>query len=164
MKNFLKLLLFFGILTTQAQSKIELTPQGFPSVEINAPQRPLEELIDASKAWAPYFNKIGYDITEVTTNSMLIEAKYENAYHYYNVGVKYNCDIRYSLKIAFADGKCAMKFTVKEIYGENQLLKTTVADFFTADGKVKDDFRDAKPSLENTANRILKSFANFISR
>ncbi|MGC4041639.1 MAG: hypothetical protein QM710_12855 [Flavobacterium sp.] len=167
MKHLIKIFLFLGIVTAQAQSKnqLQLTLQGFLPIEINAPNLPLDQLMELSKSWAPYFNKNGYDVSEVTTNSMVIDAKYENAYYYYNVGVKYNCDIRYSLKIVFTeDRKCQMKLTVKEIYAGNVLTKTTIADFFTSDGNVKDDFSDAKPSLENSVNRIFKSYANFISR
>lgn len=165
MKYLLHIALFFYITITSAQTKLELTPQGFQSLEMKTPNLPQDQLIQVSKAWAPYYNKNGYDVSEVTENSLLIDARVENAYYYYNVGVKYNCDIKYSLKIVFSeDKKYTLTITVKELYGENALLKTTVADFFTPEGKLKDDFRDAKPSLEKTVNSIVRSFTNFISR
>ncbi len=71
----------------------------------------------------------------------------------------------YSLKIAFQDDKTyTLHFTVKEIYAENVLKKTSVTDFFSPEGKLKDDFTDAKPSLEKTASNIVNSFINFIER
>lgn len=165
MKQLLTTALFFCIALSSAQTKLELTPKGFLPVEMKTPSLPPDQLIDVSKAWAPYYNKNGYDVLGVTDNALTIEAKVENAYYYYNVGVKYNCDIKYSLKIVFQENKTyKLTLTVKELYGENVLLKTTVADFFTPDGKLKDDFRDAKPSLDKTVNNIIKSFANFISR
>lgn len=165
MKYFLRIALFLFIATSNAQTKLELTPQGFMPLDMKTPNKQLDELIDTSKSWAAYYNKKGYDISEVTTNSLTIEAKDENAYYYYNVGVKYNNDIRYTLKINFNPDKTyTLKIAVKEIYAENVLLKTTVADFFTEEGKLKDDFRDAKPSLENTINGIVKSFTAFIAR
>jgi hypothetical protein len=165
MKHFLYITLFFCIATASAQPKLNLTPQGFEQIEMRTPNLPLDQLLELSKAWAAYYNKTGYDIFDVTTNSLTIEAKNENAYYYYNVGVKYNCDIKYSLKIVFReDKKYTLKLTVKELYGENVLLKTTISDFFTLDGTLKDDFRDAKPSLENTVNNIIKSYTNFIAR
>jgi hypothetical protein len=165
MKHFLKITLFFCIAISQAQTKLELTPQGFQQLEMKTPNVPLDQLMELSKAWAAYYNKNGYDVFDVTQNSLTIEARNENAYYYYNVGVKYNCDITYTLRIVFReDKKYTLALSVKEIYGENVLLKTTTADFFTPDGTLKDDFRDAKPSLENTVNKIVRSFTNFIER
>lgn len=165
MKHFLSITLFLFFSVGLAQVKLELTPQGFPSIETETPNKPLDQLIERSKAWAPYYNKKGYDVLEVTENSLTIEARNENAYQTWNVGVKYNHDIQYSLKIVFdKDQKCKLTFSVKEIYADKILMKTTTADFFTADGKLKDDFRDAKPTLENTTNRIVNSFINFISQ
>lgn len=60
--------------------------------------------------------------------------------------------------------KYTLTFIVKEIYIDNVLLKTTVADFFTSEGKLKEDYKDVKPSLESTANRIIKSYINFIAQ
>lgn len=165
MKYFLKIGLFFCIALCSAQAKLELTPEGFSPLEIKTPNQPVEQLLQASKSWADFYNKKGADVFDVTENSLTIEARVENAYHYYNVGVKYNCDIVYSLKIAFAENKIySLKFLVKEIYAKNVLLKTTTADFFTPVGKVKDDFRDAKPSLESTVNKIVNSYIKFIAQ
>lgn len=165
MKYFLLTFLFFSISICSAQSGFEMNPQGFATQEMNAPKRTLDKLMELSKSWAAYYNKTGYDISEVTQNSFVIEARIENAYRLYNVGVKYNYDIRYRLKIVFEDNqKYTFSFSVKEIYTENIMVKTTTADFFTADGKVKDDFKDAKTSLEKTADKILKSFDAFIAQ
>lgn len=142
---------------------LELTPQGFPPLEKKSPNKPLDQLMDSAKAWASYYNKQGYDVSDVTANSLTIEARNENAFFSYNVGVKYNYDIKYSLKVVFGeDKKYSLKFTVREIYAENVLLKATVADFYTPDGKLKDDYKDAKPALEKTANSIIKSFVGYI--
>ncbi len=164
MKHFLSIALFFWMTIALAQPKLELTPQGFPVLEMKTPNKPLDKLIEISKSWAPYYHKNGSDVYDVTSNSLNIQARIENAFYSYNVGVKYNYDIVYTLKIIFNDDKSyTMSISVKEIYAENVLLKINTADFFTADGKLKDDYRDAKPSLETTINKIAKSFANFIA-
>ncbi len=165
MKHFLQITLFLCMVTVSAQPVVELTPQGFEPVAIKTPDSPLDQLMELSKSWASHYNKKGYDIVEVTENSLTIEALNQNAFYYYNVGVKYNHDIRYTLKIVFGENRqYSLAFRVKDIYAENVLLKTTVTDFFTPDGKLKDDFRDAKPSLEKTVNDIVRSFAVFIDR
>ncbi|MES2410445.1 MAG: hypothetical protein V4535_03275 [Bacteroidota bacterium] len=165
MKHFFTIALFFCIALCSAQIKFEITPQGLLPLELNTPNRPIDQLIELSKAWAPYYNKVGYDVSDVTQNSLTIDGRVENAFYSYNVGVKYNYDIRYSLKIQFTENqKYTIRISVKEIYAENVLTKTTLTDFFTAEGKLKDDFRDAKPSLENTINKILNSYTNFINQ
>lgn len=165
MKFFFTIALFLCTGLCLAQIKLEITPQGLLPLELKTPKRPIDQLVELSKSWAPYYNKIGYDVSDVTQNSLTIEARVENAFYSYNVGVKYNYDIRYSLKILFMENqKYTIRISVKEIYAENVLTKTTLADFFNAEGKLKDDFRDAKPSLENTLNKIVNSYVNFISQ
>jgi hypothetical protein len=164
MNNFLKITLFFWIVVSSAQTKLELTPKGFPPLEIEMPNQPITKLIERSKEWSPYYN-VNADVFNVTKNSLTIEAPYENAYYYWNLGVKYYFGIKYNLKIVFRENqKYTLTFTVKEIYIDRVPIKTTVANFFTSEGKLKDDFKDAKPSLENTVNKIIKSYINFIAQ
>ncbi|MDR6846530.1 hypothetical protein [Flavobacterium granuli] len=164
MKHFLKITLFFWIIVSSAQPKLEMTPKGFLPLEVEMPNQPVNKLIEQSKSWAPYYNEKGFDVFDVTENSLTIEAPYENGYYYYNLGVKYNFDIQYSLKIVFGENqKYTLTFIVKEIYIDRVPLKTTVADFFTSEGKLKEDFKDVKPSLEKTANRIVNSYIAFIT-
>lgn len=147
-----------------AQTKMEMTPQGFAPIEFATPDKPLEKLIEAAKSWAPQYNKKGYDITEVTANSITIDALREYACFYYNRGERFEFNIRYSLRIVFNENKtCTVAFSANEFYAKQTLTQTTVADFFTPDGKLKQDFTDVKPSLEYTADKIVTSFINFIS-
>lgn len=163
MKHFLKIALFFWIIVSSAQTKLEMTPKGFLPLEMDMPNQPIHQLIEQSKEWARYYNEKGSDVFDVTESSLTIEARYENAYYYWNLAVKYNFDIKYSLKVVFGENqKYTLTFTVKEIYTDRVLMKTMVADFFTSEGKLKEDFKDVKPSLEGTANRIIKSYINFI--
>jgi len=142
-----------------------MTPQGFLPIEIETPDKPLDKLLQFSKSWAAYYNKKSYDIFDVTTNSLTIEALNENAYYYWNLGVKYNYDVKYILKIVFEENqKYTLTFTIKEISTNATITKTKIADFYTSDGKLKDDFKEVKPSLENTVNNIVKSYANFIAQ
>jgi len=165
MKYLLKTTLFFWMVVSSGQTKLELTPKGFIPLEIETPNQPIDKLIEQSKGWASYYNKNGSDVFDVTKNSLTIEAPYEYAYYYWNLGVKYNFDIKYSLKVVFGeDQKYTLTFIVKEIYIDNVPIKTTVANFFTSEGKLKDDFKDAKPSLEITVNKIIRSYINFIAQ
>lgn len=163
MKHFIKITLLFWIVASSAQVKLEMTPKGFLPLEMDMPNQPIHQLIEQSKEWARYYNQKGADVFDVTENSLTIEARYENAYYYWNLAVKYNFDIKYSLKIVFGENqKYTLTLIVKEIYTDKVLLKTTVADFFTSEGKLKEDFKDVKTSLEKTANRIVNSYITFI--
>lgn len=162
MRFFYALTLLVTFATT-AQPALELTPQGFSPITIESPNKPPEKLIEAAAAWAPYYNKKGYDVYDVTANSLSIDARKDNAYFYRNLGERYDYNIRYSLKVVFnADKTYTLSFSVKDIFAKEVLVQTTISDFFTPEGKLKEDFLEVKPSLENTANKIIKSFAEFI--
>jgi hypothetical protein len=156
-------LFFLCTVSLSAQQALEMTPQGFAPITLDSPSKPLEKLIEAATAWAPYYNKKGYDVYDVSANSITIDAWKDNAYFYRNLGERYDYNIKYSLKVVFnADKTYTLTFAVKDIYAKKVLVQTTVADFFTPDGKLKEDFLEVKPSLENTADKIVKSFAEFI--
>ncbi|MFT3794023.1 hypothetical protein [Flavobacterium sp.] len=162
--RFLSAVLLLFVSLGWAQPQLEMTPRGFAPIELPSPNKPNEKLMEAVEAWVPYYNKKGHDIYDLTTSSASIDAFKEYAYFYYNTGDRYDCNIVYTLKVVFNPNKTyTLTFSVKEIYAKQTLTKTTVADFFTPDGKLKDDFADVKPSLEKTANRIVKSFAEFIA-
>lgn len=165
MKNLLKIILFFCTVMSTAQTKLELTPKGFEPIKIEMPNKLMSELINQSKEWAPYYNINGFDVFDVTQNSLSIEALNVNAYSNYNIGVRYWYDIKYNLKIVFdEDKKYTLTFTVKEIYTDKVPLKSKLTDFFTSGGKLKEDYKEIKPSLENTVNKIVNSYINFIAR
>ena len=140
-----------------------MTPQGFAPVTLETPRKTNEKLMEAARAWAPFYNKKNYDIYDVTENSLSIDGWKENAYFYRHLGERYDYNIKYTLKVVFnTDKTYTITFFLKEVYAKEVLVKTQVADFFTADGKLKEDFEEVKPSLENTVEKILKSFSGFI--
>ena len=163
MKSFFSILLLLAFYAGSAQPKVELTPNGFASVTIPRPAKTNEKLIELSRAWAPFYNRYEQDVYNVTGNSITIDAIKNNAYFYRNRGEAYKHRIKYSLKADFNETTITLTFAVKEIYAKNVLTKTTVADFFAPDGRLKEDFEEVKPSLELTANNILRSYAGFIS-
>jgi hypothetical protein len=165
MKNFISLLLLLCFTLCRAQPKTEMTPLGFTPVEITTPNKPLDKLIALTKSWAAEYNKDGYDVFDVTENSATVGALKINACFHRSLGVTYDFNIRYTLKIVFTKEKTyLLTFTAKEFYANEVLTKNTIADFFTPDGKIKEDFDEIKPSLERTANKIIESYSNFISR
>lgn len=154
-------------IAANAQIKIELTPTGFPVINIAKPQKPIEKLMANAKAWPILFNRnneYGHDIYDVTENSLSIDAYRENAFYYRNRGEEYQHRIRYTIKVEFGDDIYSLTFLVKEIYYGNSLTKLSVADFFAPDGRLKEDYEEVKPSLEYSANSIVNSFAQYLTR
>ena len=163
MKIILQILLFFCVSVTFAQTKVEMTSKGFTPIELSAPNKPVEKSIEAAKNWAATYNKNGYDVYDVTANSLKIDGLKKNAYFYRNLGETFTYNITYTLEVYFnADKTYTLAFSVKQIYLKNTPVQTTIADFYMPDGKLKEDFADVKPSLEDTAEKIVKSFSNFI--
>jgi hypothetical protein len=160
-------LLFVATLSIslKAQSSTELSASGFAPVTLPVAERPLTHLMEIANAWAANYNKKEYDIYDVTTNTISVDARRDDAFFYRNRGEKYTHDIVYSLKVTFnEDQTFTMQFSVKEIYANKVLLKTTVADFFAPDGRLKSDYIEAKETLDRTANKIMSSFAAAVSR
>lgn len=167
MKKILLVLLLLGAVPAFAQTVLELTPQGFPSFTIKRPDLPDDKLIEAVRNWVATYNEknqYGYDITEVSAAGMTIDAYKRNAFFYNNRGEIYQHRIRYTIKLGFSADNIKVLFSVSEIYAHKKLLELQVADFFLPDGRLKDDYRDAKPSLEKTVNSIVNHFAEFMSR
>ena len=165
MRHFLITVLFFATIFASAQ-RPELAPQGFAPVEFAAPDKPFEKIVELSKSWAAsYDKKRRADVFDVTANSLSIQGWNEYAFFYRNIGVRYDCNITYTMKVTFLeDKKYTITFAVKEIYAEDVLTKMTIASFFTPDGKLKDDYTEVKPSLESRVETILKSYSNFIAK
>jgi hypothetical protein len=160
--------LFFFVLLTAAvfgQAKMELTPTGFATLSFPKPAKTLEKLIEHSRNWAAFYNRnndFPYDVYDVTATSLSIDGFVENAFYYRNNGEVFHHRIKYTLKIEFGKDTYDLRFIVREIYADKTLTKTTVADYFTPDGKLKEDFEDVRPSLEKTAAEVVRSFANAI--
>ncbi|RZK10556.1 MAG: hypothetical protein EOO46_10300 [Flavobacterium sp.] len=164
MKKLLLLFCCFYSCFAFSQEKIELSQNGFPTVTVAKPNIPLENLIEASKSWASSYNKNGADVYEVTINSLKIDALRKGAFQYYSLGERYTFDVKYTLAVEFGDENYTLKLVVKEIYTDDKLIKSTIADYFTPEGKIKEGFEEIKPSLELTVNKLMSSFVSYMQR
>lgn len=164
MKKLLTICCVFYCLLAFSQETVELTSNGYPTVTIAKPAIPLENLIDASRSWALSYNKNGADVYEVTSNSLKIDALRQNAFHYYSLGERYTFDIKYTLAVEFGATNYTLKFMVKEIYTDGKPIQSTIADYFTPEGNLKEGFEEIKPSLDTVVNKLLSSFADFLQR
>lgn len=157
MKKIITLFFLFICTFLNAQPPLVLDQGGFAPVRFDVPDVQLKTLMDNTKAWSYSVNKKGADFSEETDHSIVVTAFEENAFFIRNRGEQYAFRIRYAMSISFDKGQCTVFFKVKEIYDGEQLTKSTLSDYFTSDGKLKDDYRDAKPSLEKSANDLLSA-------
>lgn len=164
MKKLLTIFYIFYCCSAFSQQTLELTPNGFLTLTVAKPNMPLEKLIEASRSWALSYNKNGADVYEVTTSSLKIDALRKGAFAYYSLGERYTFDVKYTLAVEFGDANYTLKLTVKEIYTDDKLIKSTLSDYFTPEGKLKEGFEEIKPSLEITVNRLISSFTAYIQR
>lgn len=164
MKNIYTFLLLFTTILSFGQSKSELLPNGtFPPVEENIKSMTNEKFIDGTNLWIAEFSRGEYDITEVTQNSLTIDAFRDNAFIYTNRGETFPHKVKYQLKIAKNGNKYSANFKITEIHTKKTILESTMADYFTSEGKLKEGFEDVKPSMDRTVNIILGSFYRYIS-
>ncbi|RZJ24204.1 MAG: hypothetical protein EOO48_14740 [Flavobacterium sp.] len=164
MKKITTLFLILFSTFIYAQPPLVLDQNGFAPVHFDVPDVQLKTLMDNTKAWSYSVNKKGADFSEETDHSINVTALEENAFFIRNRGEEYAFRIKYAMSINFEKGQCTVFFTVKEIYDGEQLTKSTLSDYFTSDGKLKEDYRDAKPSLEKTANDLLKTLYRKLQR
>lgn len=165
MKFFSTFLIFCCFSTMTAQLQMDLSPSGFAPVEAAMPNAPMNNLIETAKGWAYNYNKKGADVYEITANSLKIDAVKDNAFYYVNRGQKYVFGIKYMLIVTFGEARYKVSFVVKEIYAKDQKpMQSKLSDYFTSEGKVKEDYTEMLPSLEYTAEQIVGSFLETMGR
>ena len=164
MKNLYLFIFLFTAILSQAQSKSELLPNGtFPPVQENIKPMTSEKFIDGTNLWIGEFARGEYDITEVTENSLTIDAFRDNAFIYTNRGESFPHKVKYQLKISKNGNTYSANFRVTEIHTKKVILESSMADYFTSEGKLKEGFEEVKPTMDRTVNIILGSFYRYIS-
>lgn len=164
MKNLYSFILLFTSILSFGQSQSELLPNGtFPPVEENIKPMTNEKFLDGTRFWIGEFSRGEYDITEVTENSLTIDAFRDNAFLYTNRGESFLYKVKYQLKIAKNGNKYTANFKVTEIHTRKSVLESTMSQYFTSEGKLKEGFEEVKPSMDRTVNIILGSFYKYIS-
>lgn len=149
-----------------AQPQMVLMPYGFDPVEVQIPSISQEKFIELSKSWAAEFTRgqKGYDVSDVTSNSLTITAYKRNAFFYRNLGETFQYTIRYSMKLSSYDTYYKLVFTVTDIYANDDvLINYKIPDYFSSSGQLKDGYSDIKPSLEKTVNYIVASHYSAIA-
>ncbi|RWX01039.1 hypothetical protein [Flavobacterium cerinum] len=166
MQKLLPILCLFIAGIAIAQPQMVLMPYGFDPVEVQIPSISQEKFIELSKSWAAEFNRgqKGYDVSDVTSNSLTITAYKRNAFFYRNLGETFQYTIRYSMKLNSYGTYYKLVFTITDIYANDDvLINYKIPDYFSSSGQLKDGYSDIKPSLEKTVNYIAASHYSAIA-
>lgn len=164
MKQLLLIGLFLYAGVAWAQPPFELTPNGFAPVTFTVPARDMLDRADRITRWAAKENRKGHDVVRESDQSLRVEARRDNAFFYRDRGEEYAFRIDYVMTIGFTDDTCTVTFSVSDIYGKGRPVQMQLSDYFLSDGRLKEDFRDVKPSLERTANALLRSLYDALQR
>lgn len=156
-------LLFFS--TVFAQTQVELTPSGFSPnpVSEKIPAMTNERFMDLTRLWIEEFTRGTGTVSELTANSLTLDAYRDNAFYFTNLGETYYFKVRYQMKIAKNGNTYTASLQVTQIQNTRSVLESTLADYFLPDGTLKEGFEQVKPSMEKTANIILGSFYRYIA-
>ncbi len=158
--------LFFLMLTISINAQLIVKPTGFNSIAAEKPDKTNEKFIELAKSWAATYNRtveFPYEIYNVTATSFEIDAHKPNAFYYRNRGEAYYHRVKYNMKITLDEQTYKVDFAVKEIYTSNVLTEMNLSTFYAPDGRVKQEYIDAIPSLEKSANAIVRSFVDYMS-
>lgn len=162
---FIAVVLLFSTVGLHAQ--FELAPSGFNTVALERPNLSDEALMEAVRSWMVneyQHNEYGYDVYDEQPNGLTWSAQMPHAFFYRNRGEEHFHRIKYECNLRFDNRQIQLDFRVVEIYTARQVTQLTTGAFFNQQGILKDDYRDAKPSLERNVNRLLRSFTAFMGR
>ena len=165
MKLILQLLLLFSAFANYAQINVRVTQNG---VDPNPTQGKIpamtdERFIELTQNWIQEFSRGEFEITELTPNSMTIDAFRDNAFIYRNKGETFHHKIKYRMKVQKTGNTYTAGFQIAEIYANKVLLKSLISDYFLSNGNPKEGFEEVKPSLENSINIILNSYDRYLN-
>lgn len=105
----------------------------------------------------------------------VVKAKFENekirlngfakdAWFYKSFGKSLYYDMKYSLEIAFKDGKYKFSYEISDNFYTDGSRAYHFTQMFTGNGQVKKYYaEDGVPSLEKTMNDLSTSFYNFVT-
>ena len=164
------LLCFITLGTANAQPpELKLQSNGFEQVDITIPATKNDKLVALTRSWVAELEHRGpdqgkgYDITNVTDNSITVSGYKKNGFYFRDRGEQFMHKIRYTMKITFYESHYTVDFKVMQIFTDNDVpVKYSIPDYFLPDGKLKDGYTELDSSLENTVNNLILSHYNFI--
>lgn len=161
MKAFLVtvMLLVATHLFSQSIPKFELTKSGVQSVEVIIDSSNTKEIYQKALKWVnETFEKPKSVITRDQKNKYLrINGFRKNAWLYKSQDKVEIIDMEYSFSIAIKDKKVRLRFSIGQFWSENKKTIYDYTAFFNNTGEIKEDYTDAKQSLENSMNEIASS-------
>lgn len=102
-------------------------------------------------------------VADLPGEKIRISAFMPSAYFIKQLGQKLYYDMYYELEVEFKDGKIRVTYTPGQITGDGRKMLFDVYYFFKEDGSVKNAYKDAIPSLNESINGLVRSLIGFIT-
>ncbi len=160
------LFLLHGQVHGQDYSKFVLTKDGVEPIVVQFDSMSAPVLYAKAYKWVQksYKNPEKVLKTNLQGEEIRVEAYKEGAFFYKQFGKPYYFDIEYSFTIQLKDKKIRLIYTPSQIWTSlSSRALFSYSSFFKKTGELKDVYRDAKPSMEQTMNDLVKSLCDYLN-
>lgn len=156
--------LLFLPLVTSAQELI-IKKDGCAPVVYEFSGFSADSLYKKSVAWVKekYRKPSEVLVADLPGEKIRVSGFMSNAYFIKQLGQKLYYDMYYDLEVEFKEGKIRVSFTPGQITGDGRKALFDVYYFFKEDGSVKNAYKDAVPSLNESVNSLVRSLTAFIT-
>jgi hypothetical protein len=166
MKTTLSLLIFSLIsLVTYSQDSLKITIDGVAPIVVNIEGKTASELYNKALNWVQttYKNPESVLKSKIENESIRVDGFSSSAWFYKSMGISNYYDMEYSIEVSFKDGRYRLEFIVGQFYAKGQKVMHQPKHFFKKDGSIAKMYSDAVPSIEQTMNKLSKTFYNYVS-
>jgi len=160
--------LIFVLISTlshsQKMTNFELTKEGVKPVNIKLGNLGAKIIYKKTMDWVQenYSNPSAVLKSNIENKTIRIEDLKRNAWFYMGFGFKNEFDMEYSFQVDIQDNKVKLTFTPKQFWNGDEKAPFSYDLFFTNDGRVDWQWKDAKPSMDKTMNDIGLSLLSYI--
>jgi hypothetical protein len=166
MKN--KLLLFIALLSctlsfSQDIPKLKLTPTGVEPIVVATDSLKATDLYKKALNWVQetYKNPDMVLKAKIENEKIRIEGFQSEAWWFKSLGMKMYIDMKYTVEIAFKDGKYKFEYTIGQFSNKGSDVLYDYTSFYKKNGEVRSMYSDAVVSIEETMNNLSLSFYDY---
>jgi hypothetical protein len=160
----LLLTLTFNSAKSQILPKFELTIDGVEAIIVNIDSTDSKTIYSKSKNWIQEFYKNPDEVlkTNIENEKLRVNGFKKDAWHYKSLGYVNSYDLEYTFEIDIKDNKIRLTFTPGQSWAGNQKVEFTYKTFYNKKDELKNVYKEAKSSFEESMNEIVLSLYNYI--
>ncbi len=154
-------LLLFNISKSYSQDEIKLnfSKDGFTPLVIPVDSLKAEDIYKKSKEWIinSFINPNIVITVDEKPEKLRVNAVAKNAYSIKTLGMRSTFDVDYLMDIEIKDFKVRTSINIISVYFSNGKGKFPVNEYYKADGELRNSYKDLKPTIEATFNKLIQS-------